>query len=227
MAGHLTIATGGEPEADLLDSLKRGDAHAFETVMRRHNRRLFRIARSILKDEGEAEEAVQDAYLRAFTHLDQCADAGRLGGWLARIAANEALMRLRKHGRVRLFADGIEAEDSGEGAAVVPLWTAASNPEELFAVAELKRLVERAIDDLPDGFRAVFVMRAVEQMSVQETAACLGIPPDTVKTRLHRARALLQKALSDHLDRLVPTAFGFAGERCDRIVADVLARLGR
>ena len=224
MAGHLTIAAGGEPEAALLDALKRGDAHAFETVMRRYNQRLFRIARSILKDEGEAEEAVQDAYMRAFTHLDQCADAARLGGWLARIAANEALMRLRKHGRVRLFADGAAAED---GAAVVPLWTATSNPEELFAVAELKRLVERAIDDLPDGFRAVFVMRAVEQMSVQETAACLGIPPDTVKTRLHRARALLQKALSDHLDRLVPTAFGFAGERCDCIVAGVLARLGR
>jgi len=108
---------------------------------------------------------------------------------------------------------------------VVPLWSAASTPEELFAVAELRRLVEQAIDDLPDGFRAVFVMRAVEQMSVHETAACLGIPPETVKTRLHRARALLQKALSEHLDRLVPTAFGFAGERCDRIVAGVLARL--
>ncbi|WP_158284250.1 RNA polymerase sigma factor [Azospirillum sp. TSO22-1] len=224
MAGHLRIAAGGEAEADLLDAMKRGDGRAFETVMRRHNRRLFRIARSILKDEGEAEEAVQDAYLRAFTHLDQCADGDRLGGWLARIAANEALMRLRKRGRVRLFADGLEAEEEG-AAAVVPLWTAASTPEELFAVAELRRLVEQAIDDLPDGFRAVFVMRAVEQMSVQETAACLGIPPETVKTRLHRARALLQKALSDHLDRLVPTAFGFAGERCDRIVAGVLARL--
>lgn len=223
MAGHLRIAA--DSEANPLDALRRGEAGAFEEVMRRHNQRLFRIARSILKDEGEAEEAVQDAYLRAFTHLDQCADGAHLGGWLARIVANEALMRLRRHGRVRLFADG---EAAGEEAdAVVPLWTAASDPEELLAGTELRRLVERAIDDLPDGFRAVFVMRAVEQMSVQETAACLGIPPDTVKTRLHRARALLQKALSDHLDRLAPTAFGFAGERCDRIVAGVLARLER
>ncbi|HYG91901.1 MAG TPA: RNA polymerase sigma factor [Azospirillum sp.] len=224
MAGHLRIAAGGEP--DVLDALKRGDAQAFETVMRRHNRRLFRIARSILKDEGEAEEAVQEAYLRAFTHLDQCADAGRFGAWLARIVANEALMRLRRGSRVRLLADGRPVDGDEEGTAeVVPLWTAASNPEELFAVAELKRLVEQAIDELPDGFRAVFMLRAVEQMSVQETADCLGIPPETVKSRLHRARALLQKALSDHLDRLVPTAFGFAGERCDRIVAGVLARL--
>jgi RNA polymerase sigma-70 factor (ECF subfamily) len=179
--------------------------------MRRYNRTLYRTARAILRDDAEAEDAVQEAYLRAYRALETFRGESKFSTWLIRIAANEALMRRRKNA----------------GAAnVVPLEAAA----ELQAREErgdhmLRRLLERRIDALPDDYRAVFVLRALEELSVEETAAALGIPEATVRTRFFRARGLLRESLAQEVDRGMEDAFGFAGERCDRTVAKVLDRI--
>jgi len=203
------------PDKDLIDEARRGTAFALEAIMRRHNRRLFRVARAIVKDEAEAEEVVQDAYLRAFTRLDQLQGPAALSAWLTRITVNEALQRLRQRRRAEALTGMLDQPAS-------PF-----DPERLAASREVKHLVEQAIDRLPDEFRAVFVLRCVEQLSVAETAECLGIPPETVKSRLFRARALMRRALGGVLERLLPSTFPFAGARCDRIVRRVLAALER
>jgi RNA polymerase sigma-70 factor, ECF subfamily len=201
-------------EGELLLRLRSGDADAFTLLMRRNNQRLYRLARGILKDEDEAEEAVQEGYVRALTHLDGFRGEANLSTWLARIVANEAFGRLRRR---RPAADS-PAPDRPDHAG--------ASPEHVAARREVRRLIERAIDALPAAFRIVFVLRAVEQLSIKETAACLGIPEKTVKTRLHRANRRLRQALSDEFASLWDDAFPFAGSRCDGLVARVLARLG-
>jgi RNA polymerase sigma-70 factor (ECF subfamily) len=202
-----------------------GSAAAFRAIMERHNRRLFRVVRSVLKDEVEAEDALQEAYLQAFAKLDGYRGEAGLSTWLTRIALNEAFARLRRRRRAAALNDEIEAS---MGLIIdFPFQrTAAADPERLAARTEIRGLLERAIDDLPDAFRTVFVLRCVEQLSVEETAAALGVPEETVKTRLHRARSRLQATIDRQLADALDDAFPFGGARCARVCAAVLRRLG-
>ena len=216
----------GLSDYDLGLRVRAGDAAAFELIMRRHNRRLFRLARSVLKNGPEAEDVVQESYVRAFTKLDGFVGPDGFGAWLARIAYHEALGRLRGWGRVVSLHDYVSDGDGETDVRHVETMTSRHpDPERLTENGELRRLLEDAIDALPDDFRAVFVLRAVEGMSVAEIAQALSIRPETVKTRFHRARQRLQETLGARFDALMPVAFEFGGARCDRIVSAVLARL--
>ena len=215
-------------DAELAVRLRRGDAAAFRTLMQRYNQRLFRMARGVLGDSADAEDAVQEAYVLAFTHIDQFREAASLVTWLSRIVLNEAFRRLRQRKDMTALDDGDDFSGKAGIAQVLPFPGAQgpSTPEEDAARAEIRRVLERAIDNLPDMFRVVFVLREIEQMSVEETAACLAIQTDTVKTRLHRARRLLGRSLRQQLSPNLTGVFPFAGERCSRIVTRVLERLG-
>jgi RNA polymerase sigma-70 factor (ECF subfamily) len=208
---------GQAGEAALLAELRHGSALAYAALMRRNNERLYRLARGILRDDGEAEEAVQEGYVRAFTHLDAFKGEASLATWLARIVLNEALARRRQR---RPMVDIAELQESLTDAEQMP------SPEQALARHELRRGLERAVDALPVAFRSVFMLRAVEQMSIAETAHALAIPPETVKTRLHRANKLLRQALARQFGEILEGAFPFLGARCDGLVARVLQRLG-
>jgi RNA polymerase sigma-70 factor (ECF subfamily) len=186
--------------------------------MRRHNRTLFRTARAILRDDAEAEDALQEAYLQAYRALGTFRGDARLSTWLVRIVANEALGRLRKRTR---RGDVLPLSPVEE----IPEMRTEDGPEGAAQRAEMRRLLEKRIDALPEAYRAVFVLRALEELSVEETAAALGIPEATVRTRFFRARSQLREALSREIDLAYDDAFSFAGVRCDRVVAQVLARL--
>ena len=193
--------------------------------MRRHNRTLFRTARAILRDDAEAEDALQEAYLQAYQAIGGFRGEAKLSTWFARIVANEALARLRKHAR------RAEIVPLQSGAALaeldqIPDTDMDKTPERTASRLQMRRLLETQIDSLPDDYRAVFMLRAVEEMSVEETAAVLGIPSATVRSRLFRARSLLREALAAKIDLACEEAFAFAGERCDRIVAHVMKRIG-
>jgi RNA polymerase sigma-70 factor (ECF subfamily) len=196
------------------------DEPALRELMRRHNQRLFRTARAILRDDAEAEDAVQEAYLKAIRGIGGFRAEAKLSTWLTRIAANEALERLRKRKRAEVLPLEADVEMPPQDDAPQP-----DSPEQLAMRAETRRIVERRIDALPEAFRTVFVLRMVEEMTVEETAAALAVPEATVRTRLFRARSLLRESLARELDVAVEGAFGFAGERCDRITRAVLARL--
>ena len=202
---------------------KKVDPQAFERIMREHNRMLFRTARAILRDDAEAEDALQEAYVQAYHALASFRGEAKLSTWLARIVANEALMRLRKLSR---------------RAEIVPIQPATGHelehvtdtdmhnaPDASAERKEMRLALESQIDALPDNYRAVFMLRAVEELSVEETAAVLEIPPATVRTRFFRARSLLREALAQKIDLACEDAFSFAGARCDRIVARVLERI--
>jgi RNA polymerase sigma-70 factor (ECF subfamily) len=209
------------PDQVLVQHVLAGDHAAFEGIMRRYNRALFRTARAILRDDAEAEDALQEAYLQAFRTLGGYRGDARLSTWLARVVANESLMRLRKHARrsaiVPLHA-GVETEEIKD-------MDQEKEPETAARRAEVRRLLEKRIDALPDDYRTVFMLRAVEECTVEETAAILEIPDATVRSRLFRARSLLREGLAAEIDMASGEAFGFAGERCDRIVANVMHRL--
>ena len=214
-------------DAILVQRVRAGDPAAFELIMRRYNRRLYRLARGILKNGPEAEDAVQEAYVRAYERLADFVGPDGFSAWLGRIVVNEALGRLRRRGRVVSFDDYVNGADGeSDVRRIETMTTRQPDPERLAASGELRRLLEGAIDTLPDDFRAVFVLRAVEGMSVAETAEVLSIRPETVKTRFHRARLSLQDALGAQFDALMPSAFAFAGRNCDGVVAAVLDRLG-
>lgn len=211
------------PNEVAIERVRGGDTRAYEIIMRRHNQRLFRVARSILQDDDAAQDAVQEAYVSAFYKLDRYAPTGSFGAWLTRIAINEALMIKRKDRKHEKLPDtGHDDGAAGDYETVAPN----ANPIDAAANVELAGLIEQAVDRLPEDFRTVFVLRAIEQLSVQETAESLDINPATVKTRFHRARSLMQEALNQHLDTAGPNAFEFAGKRCDRLVEKVLERLG-
>lgn len=225
MARPADTSRASPADDELVRRIRAGDAAAFELLMRRYNRRLFRIARSILRDPLEAEDAVQETYLRAYAGLG--AFKGPLGfsAWICRIVSNEALGRLRQRTRVVSLDEYRSADEPFTRNEA--LRTMQPNPERLAVSSELRRALEHAVDALPPEFAAVFMLRAVEGMSIAETSKSLGIRPETVKTRFHRARKLLRKQLAGRFEQIVPTAFEFAGERCDRIVATVLDRIAR
>ena len=212
-------------DAELVSRIAHADHGAFETLMRRHNGKLFRVARSILRNDTEAEDALQDAYLDAYRHMGDFRGGSHVATWLTRIVINHALMRLRKQKRDRVvvpFGDQDHTEAQKTEADVAD--DSSESPSGATLRAEIRRMLERRIDELPLAFRTVFVMREVEDMTVEETAECLGIPESTVRTRLFRARGLLREALARDMDSATVDVFGFAGARCDRIVAGVLAR---
>ncbi len=213
-------------DADLCALARQGSEQAYATIIRRYNGRLFRIARSILRNDAEAEDAVQDAYVRAFLSLGELRDAHSLSTWLGRIAANEALGRLRRR-RPVVGLEAVENKHSFDDE-IAPTMIGSvmqENPEAATAHKEISRVLETAIDGLPTHFRMVFVGCAIDQMSIEEAAECFGLPVNTVKTRLHRAKRLLRRALGAEFANALPDVFAFAGARCDRITARVLARL--
>ncbi|MBW7921827.1 MAG: RNA polymerase sigma factor [Rubellimicrobium sp.] len=199
-----------------------GDAAAFERLMRRYNQRLFRTARAILKNDAEAEDALQEGWLKAWRALPGWRGQARLSTWLVRIVANEALGRLRRTTAqvIPLEAAMVSTDrDTQDALSEAP----GHGPEATLARAEVRRLMESRIDLLPEQFRAVFMLRAVEEMSVAEVAEALDIPEATVRSRFHRARALLREGLAGEMDLALGQAFAFDGARCDRIVARTLA----
>jgi len=210
---------------ELVGRVLAGDAEAFREIMARHNRRLYRIARSILSDDSEAEDALQEAYVRAFTHLQGFRGESNLGTWLARIVMNEAFGRLR-HRRQSLSFDAPEAHRAEAQIIPFPQTISSGDPERVIAQREILKLVERAADKLPRIFRTVFIARVVEGMSVEETASLLNISPRTVKTRLHRARRLIRQHLDREIGPVLMNAFPFAGARCRRLTESVMQRLG-
>lgn len=219
--------TDGEPaDADLARRIAAGDGDALRLLMRRHNQTLYRTARSILKDDEEAEDAVQEAYLRAYRAMGDFRGEAKLSTWLVRIVVNEAIGRVRRRAHraevIRLNHDEpLPERDDALNVSDDPIL----QPENAALRSELRRLIESKIDLLPDAFRTVFVLRALEEMTVEQAATCLEIPPATVRTRYFRARGLLREALAREIDFNFESAFGFAGARCDRIVARVLDRL--
>ena len=201
------------------------DETAVRAIIKAHNRRLYRLARGILRNDGEAEDVVQETYVRAFTHLKDFRGDSSLSTWLSRIAMNEALGRLRRQ------RPGVELSSLPQGvleAQIIqfPLMSAADDPEKSMAQREIQHVVEGAIDELPEPFRIVFITRVLEGMNVEETAEILDLKPETVKTRLHRARAMLRDNVEKKIGPVVMEAFPFAGRRCDRLTAAVLKRLG-
>jgi RNA polymerase sigma-70 factor, ECF subfamily len=225
----LPAATSLDPaisDQDLARSVAGGNEAAMRLLMRRHNQTLYRTARSILHDDAEAEDAVQDGYLSAFRSIGNFRGDARLSTWLTRIVVNESLGRLRKsrHGAQVIPMDG----DAGVALAVAETMMnqeSPHQPEQEAMRAQSRKLIESKIDELPDAFRTVFVLRAVEEMSVDEVATSLGIPEATVRTRFFRARALLRESLARDTDKALASAFSFAGARCDRIVERVIACL--
>lgn len=207
---------------NLVERARQHDLAAFEALMRRHNRRIFRVARGVLRDSDEAQDAVQEAYLRAFTRLDTYQPTGKFGAWLTRVALNEALMMRRRSPNTSISLDevGDEALAAEETAA-----SDAPSADQFVEAAHARALLEHAIDGLPDNFRMVFMMRAVEGLDVRETAESLGINSNTVRTRLFRANRLLRGELARRLQTESSEVFDFGSERCDAVVAGVFARL--
>jgi RNA polymerase sigma-70 factor (ECF subfamily) len=212
-------------EDDLVARALGKDEGAVRAIIRQNNRRLFRIARSIMKDDSEAEDVVQESYVRAFTRLAEFRGESGLGTWLSRIVINEANGRLRRR-RPTVDWGSVEATHAAE-AQIIPFPHSFSqpDPERTMAQNEINQILERAIDALPEPFRVVLVARLVEEMSIEETADLLGVKPETVKTRLHRARRLLRDDLERQVGPMLTDVFPFAGARCERMANAVIARL--
>jgi RNA polymerase sigma-70 factor (ECF subfamily) len=210
-------------DAALVRCVLAGDAAAFEAVMRRYNRRLYRLARATMGNDADAEDVLQDAYVKAYYALAQFRGDASLSTWLARIVHNECMMRLRRDIRrdnVIPMAGDIDVSERELPDVTI------ERPEAAAMRSQVRSLLERHLDDLPDALRTVFVMRAIEDMSVQEVAQCLGLSEVAVRSRHFRARSLLREALAREIDATEADVFAFAGARCDRIVAGVLARIG-
>jgi RNA polymerase sigma-70 factor (ECF subfamily) len=212
-------------DLDVVKQVLEGDTMSFELIMRRYNRRLYRIARGVLRNDADAEDVVQEAYLRAYEKLGSFQGKGPLSAWLAKITFNEALGHLRRAGGATNSMSFDDPQQSEEANLMADLISSLPSPEQNAARGEVRRLLQLAIDALPDAYRMVFIMCGVEEMSVAETASCLEVEPATVKTRYHRARKILQQQLSSLVESNVGEVFSFDGVRCDRIVSGVLRRL--
>jgi RNA polymerase sigma-70 factor (ECF subfamily) len=219
------VTPDGLGDAELVVLARRKDGGAFRVIMQRHNRRLYRIARAVMRNDSEAEDIVQEAYIRAFTNLAEFRGDSTLATWLSRIVLNEALGRVR---RGHPTADMTSLENRSPSQAEIipfPLASPQLDPERTMAQRQIQLMLERAIDDLPNDFRIVLVARVIEEMSVEETATLFGLRTETVKTRLHRARKLLRDALEKEVGPVLTDAFPFDGARCARVTDEVLKRL--
>jgi RNA polymerase sigma-70 factor, ECF subfamily len=212
-------------DADIVALAQAGSEAAFREIMRRNNRRLFRVARAVVRDAGEAEDVLQEAYLKAFAGLASFRGEASLSTWLTRITLNEALQRRRRQREMIELRELDRPTASGTNVLVLPMSSETANPEAAAARAQLRGLLEQAVDELPASFRLVFMMRDIEEMSIEETAAHLRLRPETVRTRLFRARRLLRKALHARIASGFNDVFPFEGARCARITNAVIARL--
>lgn len=226
MSQALAVDYAALGDAELVACARRGDREAFRQIMRRGNQRLFRIARGVLNDDAEAEDAVQEAWTAAFAKLHGFRGEASLLTWMTRIVLNECYGRLRRR-KPTVGIEQIEAaQQHGDGRVLMfPNRYGSEDPAADASRAQMRALIERAVAALPEPFRVVFVMRDIEECSIEETASALGIRTETVKTRLHRARRLLRTALHDNLAVALNDAFPFLGPRCDRMTEAVLARL--
>ena len=210
---------------DLVQRAIARDGDAFRIIMKKFNQRLYRVARGILRNDAEAEDVVQEAYVRAFTHLESFRGDSSLATWLSRITINEALGRLRAR---RPTVDLVKFESQRTPAEIIqfPLTSKTEDPEKTMAQRQILQLVEQATDNLPEVYRIVFVTRVIEGMSVEDTAEALNLRPETVKSRLHRARKLVREQLDKKIGPVLMDAFPFAGRRCERLTEGVMQRLG-
>jgi RNA polymerase sigma-70 factor (ECF subfamily) len=204
-------------DEEVVGRVRAGEPALFEILMRRHNQRVYRVARAILGNDTEAEDVMQEAYVRAYMHLDQFENRAKFSTWLTRIAVHEALARVRKSGGLESLDSDVDSETD--------MRSNTRSPEEQLFGKQMQVLLEAAIDTLPQAYRSVFVMREIEEMSTAETAEALGVTEDAIKTRLHRARAMLQTDLYSRVGSTTPSAFEFHLSRCDRVVNAVLGRI--
>jgi RNA polymerase sigma-70 factor (ECF subfamily) len=207
-------------DEQVVSQVLSGQTGLFEVLMRRHNERVYRAARAIVRDDGEAEDVMQQAYVNAYAHLRQFGGRSRFSTWLLRIAINEAIARARQRGRYESFDEDLLTVET------FMMKRPPGDPERQALSGELRGLLEWAIDGLPDGAREVFVLREVEGLSTAETAEVLDVSEDVVKTRLSRARVALRRVLEERIGESTPEAFRFYRPRCDRVVARVLQRIG-
>jgi RNA polymerase sigma-70 factor (ECF subfamily) len=208
-------------DEELVSRVLEGESAEFETLMRRNNRRVYRVARAVLHDDAEAEDVAQEAYVRAYQHLDQFQGRASFATWLISIAFHEALARVRKRARQQ----EIDAMDESSRDSLPELSVRNGSPEQNASTSEIASLLEDSIDSLPDKYRQIFMLRDVEEMSTADTAACLGISEQNVKIRLHRARALMRRQLYARAGAKSYVAFQFLGARCDRLVHGVMKRI--
>jgi RNA polymerase sigma-70 factor, ECF subfamily len=222
---RVTPALHPDDENDLVRRAKNREEAALRAIIQRHNRRLFRIARSVVRDDSEAEDIVQEAYCRALVGISEFRGDSKLATWLSRIVLNEALGRLRR--RRPTLDPGLVEGQKPQASQVIPFPMGGPHldPERTMAQRQIQLLLERAIDELPDAFRTVLVARVIEEMSVEETAELFGLQPETVKTRVHRARRLLREALEKRIGPVLTDAFPFAGRRCERMADEVIKRI--
>jgi RNA polymerase sigma-70 factor (ECF subfamily) len=213
------LAVASLSDADVVARVRAGDTSWFEILMRRHNQRVYRVARSIVKDEGEAEDVMQQAYINAFMHLDQFEQRAQFSTWLTRIAVHEALARRRK------WQPDLVEPTEHEGDRLDRLTADQPDPERQAYTGELSRVLEGAVDSLPEHYRTVFVLRDIEGLSTSEAAAALEVTEEAVKTRLHRARAMVRRAVTARIGAATSQAFHFHASRCDRVVTAVLSLL--
>lgn len=223
MTTPTVTVTSQEPLSDdeVVARVLAGETSIFEIVMRRYNQRLYRVARAILRNDGEAEDVMQDAYVRAYEHLDQFEGRAKFSTWLTRIAVHEALARQRRENRYQ----EVEPMSESNGDPMDGFASTALTPEEQVSNSEIRSLLEKAVEHLPDAYRTVFVLRDIEEMSTTDTANALEISEENVKVRLHRARALLRKTLYDRAGMERKEAFNFHAVRCDRVVKNVFERI--
>ena len=211
--------TEGWSDEEVVDRVRAGESALYEIIMRRYNQRLYRVARAILRDDGEAEDVMQDAYVRAYQNLGQFEGRAPFSAWLTRIAVHEALHRARKRGRLDQWDDS----ETESGSAVY--MDSSPNPEQVRTRTELRELLEEAILELPAQYRAVLMLRDVEELSTSETADALGLTEENVKVRLHRGHGMVRSWLLSRVGENAKDAFPFMGVRCDRVVSTVFARI--
>ena len=226
------VSHGGPPAAltdtDIVRRVQAGDGALFEILMRRHNQRVYRVVRAVVKDEADVEDVMQQAYINAFTHLHQFEERAQFSTWLIRIALHEAFGRRRKVQRSESTTARIPPDAGADpGGFMDTLSSPNADPERQAYAQELHRVLEAAVDTLPESYRTVFMLRDVEGLSTSETAEGLGLGDEAVKTRLHRARAMIRRAVTTQIGEVAASAFQFHAPRCDRVVAAVLASVSR
>jgi RNA polymerase sigma-70 factor (ECF subfamily) len=216
------------PDEEIVRRIRAGNSAAFEILMRRHNQRVYRVVRAVLKDEADVEDVMQQAYINAFTHLHQFEDRSQFSTWLIRIALHEAFGRRRRMQRAETTTVPNRSEVGGRSEEFMDTLTSPeADPERQAYAQELHRVLEAAVDTLPDGYRTVFMLRDIEGLSTSETGQGLGLGDEAVKTRLHRARVMIRRAVTARIGEVAAGTFQFHATRCDRVVAAVLAQVCR
>jgi len=215
------------PDTEIVRKIREGETALFEVLMRRHNQRVYRAVRAVMNEEADVEDVMQQAYINAFTHLDQFEERAQFSTWLTRIALNEAFAKRRKiKGPGSVVRIRLELDDDRRGY-MDTLISPEADPERQAYAEELRRVLEAAVEALPDNYRTVFMLRDIEGLSTSETGEGLGLGEEAVKTRLHRARAMIRRAVTERIGGVAAEAFQFHAPRCDRVVAAVLARIVR